>query len=56
MPPRQVKPDPEVEGQASPELSAIQPVLDNTGSPGDDTGSPGDDTASGKFPTFIKTY
>ncbi|KAG6353975.1 hypothetical protein INS49_004946 [Diaporthe citri] len=39
MPPRQVKPDPEVEGQGSPDLSAIQPVSGNTASPGNDTAS-----------------
>ncbi|KAK7697671.1 hypothetical protein SLS64_013301 [Diaporthe eres] len=39
MPPRQVKPDPEVEGQGSPDLSAIQPVPGNTASPGNDTAS-----------------
>lgn len=50
MPPKQFKPDPEVEGQESPDLSTIQPVPGNTT-------SQGNNAATGKsIPVLIIIY
>ncbi|KKY38510.1 hypothetical protein UCDDA912_g01502 [Diaporthe ampelina] len=59
MYPRQIKPDPEVEGQGSPDLLAIQPVPGNTASPGTNPASviheTGDSYFRSQFPGFEAT-